>query len=96
VNITFREECIGAHHGQLDLVLYAFIDKKPVGSIEHVRFNEKVYISMIFVDPYFRRRGIATALWAELERLNPGRPIVIGNKTDDGEKFFRALKRKDG
>lgn len=95
-DMTFSEDCIGAHHGQLDLVLYARLDDKLVGSIEHVRFNDKIYISMIFVDPYYRRRGIATALWAELERLNPGRPIVIGNKTDDGMKFFRALKKKDG
>ena len=92
--ITIREECRGAHHGQLDLTAVAEDDKKFVGYCDYVTYNNKVSVQYIFVEEDARRKGVATKLldFIKNEYVKKGATIDYGYATDDGHEFLKKYK----
>lgn len=89
VRISKRPEHIDSYEGQHDMQIRAF-DKEdnPIGWLEYTEFENKPSISMIEVDPKYRRKGIATAMHEKLKAEYPGVEIEKGLVTDEGFKLF--------
>lgn len=92
MRIAFHEEHTGHHHGQDDLVLYAYDDDTPekvvLGYVQYVVFKGIAYVSYILVHPPYRRRGVGRALVAEMERTNED--VNWGMLTDEGVALLKA------
>lgn len=75
----------------------ATIDAKIVAkaSVKMVR-KSLARVTGIKVDPSFRRKGIATAIYQHIEKFS-GRRIVKGlNQTKDGEAFWSGRRGRFG
>jgi GNAT superfamily N-acetyltransferase len=94
-SLSFENIHLDYHHGQNDFRLLAKIDDDPVGGIDYSEFKGSLHISYILVKPSRRRKGIATALVRELERLNEtefdGQPIRWGMMTPEGAALKESL-----
>ena len=63
----------------------------PLGGIEYSEFQDEIYINYMEIKEEYKRMGIATALYKELQRLNPNMKINWGITTDEGESFKKSL-----
>lgn len=93
--IMFKNEMRGFHSGQKDLSLRAYIDGKLVGWIDYVDFQGNPSISMIEIEPQYRRRGVARGLIYKLQNMYPDREIDWGMTTDEGGMLYNSLKFKE-
>jgi GNAT superfamily N-acetyltransferase len=89
--IEIKSECVGAHSGQVDCVVWAVLDGKPVGEVQYCLFEDEIHIGFVQVAEGARRRGVATRLIQELSRLHPGAPIRPGYLTESGQAFVAGL-----
>lgn len=93
-DVAYKNEMVGYHHGQSDMVLRAKIDGKQVGFIDYSVYDGKPYLKMIEVSPEFKRKGIATGMLKHLQSKYPDEEIEWGYMTDDGSKLYSMLKFK--
>ena len=62
-------------------------------TIGFVRFNEKGEVEYIFVNPIFRKKGLATKL-LQLVKEKTGKEIILQEPISPlGLKLFKSLKR---
>ncbi len=85
------DECVGAHHGQLDMVMTAYKGETPVGFINYSIYEDVPHINMIEVMPSQRRQGIATRLLQNLQAQYPHTEIEWGMLTEDGKALYDAV-----
>lgn len=64
---------------------------KVVGKIEYGEYDGKPNVKMIEVLPEYRRQGIATKLFQELQKKYPNTEIDFGMSTPDGTKLLEAI-----
>ena len=95
-NIEIRSDFIDSHHGQSDVVVYAYDtqSKKLVGQLSYNIFNNQLHVEMIEVIPEYRRQGVGTLLMQNMIEENPGLKIKPGLMTNDGYPFYRALRHR--
>jgi len=94
--LRFNPECYGAHHQQIDMLLWAYGEGgRPIGYIDYSVFDGEVHINYLEVPEALRRRGIAAALYGALKREEAGRPINWGLMTSDGYALYQALEGAD-
>ncbi|MTH95248.1 hypothetical protein [Roseibium sp. RKSG952] len=89
--IEFRFECVGAHHGQLDLNLLALINGEYCGIIKFSEFEQKPSVSWMEVLEIRKREGIGRAMVLELQSQYPETEIDFGMLTEDGLALLRSL-----
>ena len=89
--LKILDEVIDSHHGQLDMVMTAYMGETPVGSMKYSLYENAPSISMIEVLPEYRRQGIATRLLRNLQSQYPNTEIAWGMLTDDGKALYDAL-----
>lgn len=92
--LKFKEELTGQKSGENFLVLYAYDQADIVGKVEYSTYREDLSIKMIrTIQDADKRKGIATAMAKELQRMYPDHEIIWGTTTGDGHKFLKALPR---
>lgn len=89
--IKILDEVIDSHHGQLDMVMTAYMGETPVGSLQYSLYENIPHISYVEILPEYRRQGIATRLLRNLQEQYPETEIEWGMLTDDGKAFYDAL-----
>ena len=89
--LKILDEVIDSHHGQLDMVMTAYMGETPVGSMQYSIYENAPYIAMIEVLPEYRRQGIATRLLRNLQSQYPETEIAWGMQTDDGKALYDAI-----
>ena len=57
-----------------------------------VRFNEAAKVEYIFVNPMFRRKGLAKKLLNIVEEITKIKPIPLDPISPLGEKLFKTSK----
>ena len=57
-----------------------------------VRFNEAAEVEYIFVNPMFRRKGLAKKLLNIVEEITKIKPIPLDPISPLGEKLFKTSK----
>ena len=92
-SLTFREEMLDSRGGEHFMILYAMSGDSQVGHISYSLYGGDVFIKMIQTPSQFQRRGIATEMAKELQRLHPDAEIVWGTTTKAGHEFLKALPR---
>jgi hypothetical protein len=92
--LKFKEELTGQKSGENFLVLRAYDHDEVVGSVEYSTYRDDLSIKMIrTIRDADKRKGIATALAKELQRLYPTHEVIWGTTTGDGHKFLKTLPR---
>lgn len=90
--IEFMLNTVGSHHGQTDMVLMAKEDSgKYVGYVEFSEFEGIPAVSYIATFDGELRKGVATALAKELQRMYPKEEIDWGSTTLNGADFLKSL-----
>lgn len=89
--IRILDEVTDSHHGQLDMVMTAYMGETPVGSMQYSLYENEPHIAMIEVLPEYRRRGIATRMLRNLQAQYPETEIAWGMLTGDGKALYDAL-----
>ncbi len=70
-----------------------FIFKNENTTVGFVRFNEKSEVEYIFVNPIFRKRGLATKL-LQLVKQKTGKEIVLQEPISPlGSKLLKSLNK---
>ena len=93
--IKFRSEMMNHHHGQSDMQMSAF-DAKGVriGYVDYTLFEGDISIRMVEVSKRYRRKGIATRMYKQIIKENPGAGFeTFGNfATPEGKALRRTLE----
>ena len=78
---------------QLDEVDGVFTYKNEYTTLGFVRFNEKGEVEYIFVNPIFRKKGIATNL-LQLVKQKTGKEIILQEPISPlGSKLLNSLNK---
>ncbi len=85
------DEALGAHNGQIDMLMQAVRGELTVGTLRYSIFEERPHISMIEVLEDYRRQGIATQMLRYLQGQYPDEEIEWGYLTEDGSALYRAV-----
>ena len=85
------DEALGAHSGQIDMLMQAVRGELTVGTLRYSIFEERPHISMIEVLEDYRRQGIATQMLRYLQGQYPDEEIEWGYLTEDGSALYRAV-----
>ena len=85
------DEALGAHNGQIDMLMQAVRGELTVGTIRYSIFEGRPHISMIEVLEDYRRQGIATQMLRYLQGQYPDEEIEWGYLTEDGSALYRAV-----
>lgn len=94
---TVRTECVGAHHGQLDIVATAaFPSGTPVAQFTGAVYAGQLHPHEILVEPFARRQGIATRLYEAVLAEHPEASLAAGYQTEAGQAFRRAFDATHG
>ena len=91
-NHRFVTHATDTYRGQTNFITSLIVDGQEVGSVEYSVYNDEPQIDMIYIDPEHRRRGYATVLARELQRLYPDYPVKFGMLTPDGSSWHKSLK----
>lgn len=92
--IVFRDEMMDHRAGESFMTLSAYSKEEvPLGKIDYSIYQNEIAIKYIKTSPTMKRKGIATAMAKELQRLHPDTEIDWGSTTDDGSKFLEKLPR---
>ena len=71
----------------------AFIFKNKNTTVGFVRFNDKGEIEYIFVNPIFRKKGVATKL-LQLVKQKTGKKIILQEPISPlGSKLLKSLNK---
>ena len=76
----------------IDLSEDVIIFKNINTTLGFVRFNEAAEVEYIFVNPMFRRKGLAKKLLDIVEQKTKIRPMPLDPISPLGEKLFKASK----
>lgn len=87
MKITYTNEILNAHHGQIDCEAGIYVNGEIVGYVQYVLYGDELTISDIFVKPEERRKGYASRLVNYILKENPKYEYVESMKTEDGAKF---------
>jgi len=91
--VELRTQYIGMNGpDQHDYEIGAYIDDKVVGFIAYSVIGKQVYVRDMLVHPKYRREGIATSMYRQMEANNPGKIINSGIRTPEGDDFWRSLE----
>lgn len=85
------DEALGAHNGQIDMLMQAVCGELTVGTLRYNIFEGRPHISMIEVLEDYRRQGIATQMLRYLQGQYPDEEIEWGYLTEDGSALHRAV-----
>lgn len=85
------DEALGAHSGQIDMLMQAVRGELTVGTIRYSIFEGRPHINMIEVLEDYRRQGIATQMLRYLQGQYPNEEIEWGYLTEDGSALYRAV-----
>jgi GNAT superfamily N-acetyltransferase len=85
------EELTGSSHGQKDLQLTAYCGGRVCGVIYYAVSGDVLWVKYIRVDPPYRRKGVASALFNKAKALNPGSKVELTTMTPEGYELFSAL-----
>ena len=85
------DEALGAHSGQIDMLMQAVRGELTVGTLRYSIFEGRPHISMIEVLEDYRRQGIATQMLRYLQGQYPNEEIEWGYLTEDGSALYRAV-----
>lgn len=85
------DEALGAHSGQIDMLMQAVRGELTVGTLRYSIFEGRPHISMIEVLEDYRRQGIATQMLRYLQGQYPDEEIEWGYLTEDGSVLYRAV-----
>lgn len=85
------DEALGAHNGQIDMLMQAVRGELTVGTLRYNIFEGRPHISMIEVLEDYRRQGIATQMLRYLQGQYPDEEIEWGYLTEDGSALHRAV-----
>jgi GNAT superfamily N-acetyltransferase len=91
---TIREDVRGAHHGQVDVTLFAEGAGEVVGYLDYSEYRGRVLIERVAVEPGARRRGVGAALVRHLVRQYGYEQIEWGYQTEDGAALKAAMDRE--
>jgi len=90
--ISFYDESKGYSHGQSDMILRMYVDKKEVGTIDYTVYNKEVSIK--YIDVQDRRKGYGSKLVLRLQSMYPKTEIDFGMLTSDGSKLIGSIRSK--
>ena len=82
---------LGYHHGQHDLALVARSEGAGIARLSYTEFEGEISVSMIEVDPQWRRLGIGSRLLESLQARHPQAPIQFGYLTESGSALLGSL-----
>ena len=54
----------------------------------------EIFIKYVFVNPNFRRMGIATGMYEKIKQEFPGEPLISSGTTDEGGKMRNKMKER--
>lgn len=92
-SIEISDTVIDAHSGQLDGRLYAKDnDGNILGYMDYTEYDNTPSISMVEVDPAYRRKGIGSALYKKLQSLYPDKELGTSGTTPDGAAIRKAME----
>lgn len=91
--LRFREESRGTHGSEHYLTLSALDGPTVVGKVDYSVYQDDVSIEMIRTNDDEKRKGVATELAKELQRVYPNHEIIWGTTTGEGHQFLKALPR---
>jgi len=105
-NIRFYNNAHSAYSGQVDGTLWAYNPEKYPGGfdpsvnvggvygyLDWASYEGTTQIQMIEVAERYQRKGIATAMYRELEKESK-EPIVWSGTTDPGEALRNAIQNQ--
>lgn len=81
----------GAYSGQVDMRKEFAIGNEVVGYVDYSIYDNEPSIQMIYVNPDYRSRGIATKLMQSIKNDFNDSPINLGMTTPDGTKLFSKI-----
>ena len=64
-------------------------------TLGYVRYNEAAEVEYIFVNPIFRRKGLAKKLLSIVEKKTKIKPIPQNPISPLGEKLFKIYNQED-
>lgn len=96
-----KEKAYDYGHGTYDKRISA-IDKETKQEVGHIKYKEvydpsklfiedKFHVDSIYVDEKYRRQGIATQLYKELQRRAGNQDIYFGEMTPEGKKLINKI-----
>ena len=62
-----------------------------IGILRYMEIDERIYVTWVFVEPDYRRQGVATALYLFLAQRYPQKPFYSTNRTPEGIALRSAL-----
>jgi ribosomal protein S18 acetylase RimI-like enzyme len=84
----------GYHDQQSDESIIAFIDGEMAGFLDYSEFQKQPAVKMIEVKKEFQRKGIATELLKELDKLYPNTEIDYGYSTTEGSELIKSYIKR--
>lgn len=88
-DITFKEEVLGYHSGQLDIKLSAVKNNQELGYINYSEYLKKPHIN--YIEVYHQKQGIGQRLVKQLQMKYPNEEIEWGMTTSEGEALRKSL-----
>lgn len=82
---------MGYAYGQHDWRLRASVDDEQVGFVTFAEYAGVPCVRLVYVEPEWRRMGIATRMLANLQARYDGVEIDLGTQTEEGAELFRSL-----
>ena len=76
----------------IDLSMGVITFKNINTTLGFVRYNEAAEVEYIFVNPMFRRKGLAKKLLNIVEEITKIKPIPLDPISPLGEKLFKTSK----
>lgn len=73
-----------------DRRISAFKDGEEIGYVEYRITKGKIDVGVVFVKKEHRRQGVATAIYDQLRKKEPGKKFKVGPRSDQGQKFRKA------
>jgi hypothetical protein len=65
-----------------------------VGYVDFSEYDDEIWIKYVHVQPEYRRRGVATAMYKKLTEEFPGEQIVSSGTTGEGGELRKSLKER--
>ena len=65
-----------------------------VGYVDFSEYDDEIWIKYVHVQPEYRRRGVATAMYEKLTAEFPGEQIVSSGTTGEGGELRKSLKER--
>ena len=65
-----------------------------VGYLHFSEYRDEVWVQYVFVDPAWRRKGVATAMYEKVGQEFPGEKITSSGTTGEGGKLRKSLNQK--